>query len=217
MTYYTVLTFPGGFPRQNLPNVVQFCEYYFEKFIIVTENGKRGNNFHVNIVYDLKEHINEDSFYKNAKRNWMKVYDGVQLPEKTKYLVKNKQCSSPENVIGGYLLKESNYQILKNEGYDLEEYKTIALENRKLNKPTFDEVVDLIFEKMEEHGYAYADNQKRLNPSITVPEQYKQNFKFAYSLLIHEGYKVSCYYKRLKEIYHIILIKHFGSFDHIEL
>lgn len=219
MYYYTVLTFPGGFPRQNLPNVLRFCDYYFDKYIVITENGRRGRNFHVNVVYSLKDQINEDSFYKNSKRNWIKVYEGIQLPEQTKHLIRNKQCTLPENVIGGYLQKETGKEILKNEGFDLQEMKDLADINRRENKPSLEDLVQMIDQQMVSR---YKTDQILLNwmidhqPDSNLEVIIKPYFQRSYGDLLREGYKIESYYKRLKEIYHIILIKYY-SYDNLKL
>jgi len=126
MEFYAVLTL-----LDNDFAVINRCGI-FKKFIIIQETGASGDNKHYNIVYELKEGVNPTSFHKNSQKFWRLLYTKQFLDSlpTLDFLITNKKCSTPENVIGGYLQKEHNARVVYNCGYDVELCKMIAKDNQ---------------------------------------------------------------------------------------
>jgi hypothetical protein len=125
MYYFTVLTYPGGTTDFIQNALLQFCANKFTKYIIVKEYGKSKQNPHLNVVYEVEEDL-QQHWASNATKYFKKLYAFHDLPENQSRLVKTKKCSSPANVVGGYLQKEDLFQILINKGFDIEHLKEEA-------------------------------------------------------------------------------------------
>jgi hypothetical protein len=125
MYYFTVLTFPGGTTDLIQNALLQCCANKFTTYIIIKEFGKSKQNPHLNVVYEVEEDISRH-WSSNATRFFKKLYAFHDLPEDQSRLVRTKKCSSPANVIGGYLQKEDLAQILINKGFDIEHLKEEA-------------------------------------------------------------------------------------------
>lgn len=158
LTFYTVLTLLDDDAMLLDEIRSEIKQQFFKKIIVVTETGTGGNNKHYNIVYQLDpcyDEINKvktvANFQKNAKRYWMNLYEKefLETLTTTKYLIKTSICTSPENVIGGYLQKEDDKQILLNHGYDIIQMVDLASQNMKLqNKPKSKNLYDFIDNKV---------------------------------------------------------------------
>jgi len=125
MFYFTVLTYPGGITDTIQNALLQFCANKFTTYIIVLEYGKSQQNPHLNIVYEISDDLTKH-WSSNANKYFKKCYAFHDLPNDQSRLVKTKRCSSPANVIGGYLQKESLMKVLINKGFDIEHLKELA-------------------------------------------------------------------------------------------
>lgn len=183
--FFTVLTYPGGITEEIQQALCRFADNKFSKYIIVKEFGKSQTNPHLNIVYQLPEHLDERNWSKNSNK-YFKQNCYFQLPEKTFNLVQTKKCSSPENVVGGYLQKEHNAQIIINKGFDIESMKHIADENRKKVKITLNNAHEIV------HDFCQINN---IYPNTKI------YFREILTLMVHQGYKIHVVLPYLNKIY----------------
>jgi hypothetical protein len=215
MFYFTVLTYPGGIPITLYPSILDFCKQYFNNYIVVVETGEKENNVHINIVYDFKDESTRSSFIKNSTRTFLRIYQGMKLPNNTKFLIKTKKCTSPENVVGGYLQKEATAQILINNGFDLKSMTALAKDNLKTQKPNIMGLVKLIHNEMfnnSEYEDLYNESIQWQQPRETDQLIYPY-FREAYGNLIRDGYNVHAYFDQLKKVFSMLLIIYY-KFDH---
>lgn len=130
MYYFTVLTYPGGITDEIQNALLQFCANKFTTYIIVLEYGKSKQNPHLNIVYEISDDL-QQHWSSNANKYFKKCYAFHDLSFDQTRLIKTKRCSSPANVIGGYLQKEDLMKVLINKGFDIEHLKDLAKINLK--------------------------------------------------------------------------------------
>jgi len=148
--FFTVLTYPGGITESIQNALLLFCKNKFTEYVVVKEYGKSTLNAHLNIVYRLPEALDVTNWSKNCHKYFKQCYLNEILPEETSRLIKNKKCTSPENVIGGYLQKEAKAEILINQGFDIESMKILANENRKKVSINMYNAPDIIYTYMKE-------------------------------------------------------------------
>lgn len=131
MILYTVLTCLDN--DERVLGRIKYGLYnkIINKAVVILENGINGDNKHYNIVYET----HQKNHYKNASKFWKQLYSQEFLDNLTtqRYLTKTKLCTSYQNVIGGYLLKETNHIILFNDGkeggFNITECKEVAEKN----------------------------------------------------------------------------------------
>lgn len=167
--FYTVLTL-----LDNDFAVITRCAD-FQKFIIIVEYGKSGINKHYNIIYQLKDGINQENWYKNSKKFWKFLYTQKQLDAlpTQDYLIKTKKCTTPENVIGGYCIKEQGYKIIQNKGFDIELCKNIAQSNQQER----DSKCSNLYEFIEKKILPFQNDMVPLTPDALASYAFQRLYK----------------------------------------
>lgn len=115
-------------------------EYYklYEDFIksytevkielCIKEYGKNGDHPHLNIIWDKDHDIRTDKFTAKLKRH-MKDLPDIEQP----VLIRTQKITSYQNLIGGYLQKENNFEVLiDSKTFDIDKLKTEKKESFKL-------------------------------------------------------------------------------------
>lgn len=214
MYFFTVLTYPGGITDELQQRCCTYCAEKFTSYIIVKEYGKSKKNPHLNVVYLLPEYQNEVNWSKNASKMWKLLYQGMFLPDKTPNLTRTKKCSTPENVIGGYLQKESICEILVNTGFDILKMKQQALSNQKdkdKEKPVQIHKAHIVI-------YEYLENTKKDYDMFLLHGNYSTTYQEIYSVfkqaimdMIKEGYIIAHLLPKLKLIYDTFRIVYFDD------
>lgn len=181
MYFYTVLTYPGGCPESILKNTVDYALEKFPQYIIVTEMGKSTKNLHVNVVYSIPDELAKH-WSSNSNKNFKRCYDGLTLPVSQKNLIRTKKCSSPENVIGGYLQKEDLAKIIVNKGFDVQNMILEAKKNKPLPKVNINNFNEIL------HEYC------SYNPTYDLYVQTVED-------MIRQQYKLVSFLSKLKLLY----------------
>jgi len=150
MYFYAVLTYPGGVPQSVTDALLIYAGNKFSEYFIVKEYGKSEVNPHLNIVYYVSDQLSK-GWSGNATRQFRKLYFGLVLPDDTSRLIKNYKARTPDNVIGGYLLKEEKKEILANVGFDLDAciataQANMVLSTKKKQRITIDTFADVVHE-----------------------------------------------------------------------
>lgn len=113
------------------------AEYYqlYEDFIMlyskvkidlcIKENGLAGDHPHLNIIWDEKVNMRTDEFTRKLKRHMNELPD-IDQP----VIIRTKQITNINQLIGGYLTKEDNYNIL----IDSHKYNVDELKEKQNNK-----------------------------------------------------------------------------------
>lgn len=92
-----------------------------EGALVIKEFGELGTHEHYNVL------VKSQSRVDSVKRSFMNaVYTAEQLSNRSKHLCKAQQAYDLEKLIGGYLQKEIDHEVLLNSGYDLIELKKKA-------------------------------------------------------------------------------------------
>lgn len=196
--FFTVLTYPGGITSEIQNALLRFCDNKFtDKYVIVKEYGKSGFNPHLNVVYKLPRELDVQNWTKNATR-YFKNNCYAFVP-KGPNLVKNKKCTSPENVIGGYLHKESKAEIIINKGFNIEEMRQLAEENRRKIKITLNNAHEII--------YQY---------DIMADFRDKTNFIAVIAQMIRDGYKFHPVLQHINKVYDNFRLYYLDTYQVLE-
>jgi len=199
--YWTTLGFPHGLPQSVIDNILLYA-VRFEQYIIVKEFGALGKNPHINFIYSVPDNLVKN-WSKNSYNNFIKMYKGLELPSVRKYLINTKICSTPGNVIGGYLQKEAKAIIIKNVGFDLEQMREEALDGYIEQKITIHNAADVI------HQWQTSNDMK-------ITSEFEQ-FSHAFDYMLRLGYKLAPFIRKQKDIFIIYTVKYHEchSFDQI--
>lgn len=192
MYFFAVLTYPSGIPDTLQFNLTTMADQKFTKYIIVKEYGKNGTNPHLNIVYEIPD---EDKHWSsNAHKFFRNAYATLSLPSNTRNLIKNKKCSSPANVVGGYLTKEDQYEIIQNKGFDVQTLQLEAKRNKTKQKITKLQAPDIIRQYINDNDITNLDDFS--------------NFLIAIDWMTKDGYNVIPILKDIKCIWAVYQIKY---------
>lgn len=96
--------------------ILNYKKYKFD--LVIRENGIDGDHPHLNIIWDMDLKKRTNNFTALIKGHMTKA----ELPEvESPVLVRTQNITDVDALIGGYLQKEDNFQVLFNSGkYDLE-------------------------------------------------------------------------------------------------
>lgn len=155
-----------------LENITQWAKKY-EKYILVLEHGKLGNNPHFNLIFPTTQtNTNLQKLFKNA------IYRKHNF-ELTKHSVEIRLVNDLPTLITGYLEKEDEYKVLLNKGFDLEELK-----KHKVNKPkkihrdlihvNLETIPHIMYEYIHENEIVY--NEKQQPVSAILNRMFKDGY-----------------------------------------
>lgn len=187
---FTVLTFKHtSFTLDELlPSVTDYLTALFPlKLILVKETGKNGDNPHLNIVIELASKKRTDVLTK-AMHTIYTIYDSEYDP--TPYDVKTKKAYNIPNLISGYLAKESDFEILLNHNYNLEELKELVIKmpskSHRLN----------VMRLVDAHTDIY--NFSEIN---RIPISSRTTFASCIKIMIQNNYSFLPIFGKLNHIY----------------
>lgn len=116
------------------PNAIKDWCQDFINYLIVKEHGKNGLHEHYNVIV-----LYHDQRPDSLRRSFMsKIYSQEQIDQDKKNkahpLCKAKEVYDLVPLIGDYLIKETDYEVVANEGFDLEQLESDFRERYKINK-----------------------------------------------------------------------------------
>ena len=116
--FYIVLTYKHVGVEITPDHVIDFCQnkFFNDRYIIIKEFGKNGDNPHYNIVVSSDASSYRDDNIVNSLRSSLFPKSYI----KTKNDIIYKAAQNIPNLVCGYLSKEDSAQIIFNNGFDLQ-------------------------------------------------------------------------------------------------
>lgn len=127
---YTVFTHPNGCSKEHEERLKTFLKKHkTTNTLLILEFGSKGNNRHLNLITKWVKPYRMNTMNAMLKRA---VYNDTEDIKTTKYLVKSQPIIDDIQLIGEYLSKEVNREVIINEGYCFKEITNKYEEKLKL-------------------------------------------------------------------------------------
>lgn len=128
MSVYTVVSPHADEYQQTQAIILAFQR---DLLLCIKEYGGNGNHEHLNMIYETTQRT------QDVNRKIKNLYKKEFKKEPSNNFVRSSKITNVNALIGNYLMKEENHEVLFNKCYDLEAIRTEALKNQDYRKQRF--------------------------------------------------------------------------------